>query len=216
MFVVIDGIDGSGKGTQVALIYEALKNQGKKVKIIDFPRYGESSAFFVEKYLNGDYGKELAPEKASLFYALDRFDASSELKKDLESYDYIIANRYVSASMIHQAGKIREKKEIDSFLAWLENLEYDILSIPRPDMTIFLDVAPSVSSCLIEKKEKRAYIKNDENKDIHEEDEKHLQDAYNIAHYVAEKFDWTIIDCVENGNILPKELICEKILSHIV
>ncbi|NUJ97281.1 deoxynucleoside kinase [Candidatus Gracilibacteria bacterium] len=216
MFVVIDGIDGAGKGTQVKLVAEYLEMQGKKVKIIDFPRYGEKSAFFVEKYLNGEYGNFVKPKLASLFYALDRFDASKELKEDLNQYDYIISNRYVSASMIHQSGKIVKKEEVDTYLEWLDDLEYTIFSIPRPDITLFLDVSPEISSQLIGKKEQREYIKGGENKDIHEKDENHLRDAYNMAHYVAKKFDWKIIDCVEGGNILTKEKITQKILSCIL
>lgn len=216
MFVVIDWIDWAGKWTQVKLVAEYLEMQGKKVKIIDFPRYGEKSAFFVEKYLNGEYGNFVKPKLASLFYALDRFDASKELKEDLNQYDYIISNRYVSASMIHQSWKIVKKEEVDIYLEWLDDLEYTIFSIPRPDITLFLDVSPEISSQLIGKKEQREYIKWWENKDIHEKDENHLRDAYNMAHYVAKKFDWKIIDCVEGGNILTKEKITQKILSCIL
>lgn len=215
MFIVIDGIDGAGKWTQVKLISEYLESQGKKVKIIDFPRYWENSAFFVEKYLNGGYGEFVEPKLASLFYALDRFDASKKIKEDLEKYDYIISNRYVSASMIHQSGKINNTIQVDAYLEWLEDLEYGIFAIPKPDITLFLDVSLEISAHLIGQKEQRNYITSGENKDIHEKDENHLRDAYNMAHYVAKKFDWKIIDCMENGAILSREIITQKILSHI-
>lgn len=106
MFIVIDGIDGSGKGTQTQILVEALEKQGKRVKLLDYPRYGEPSAFAVEKYLNGDYGNQVSAKQASIFYALDRFDSRFDFADDMKNYDYIISNRYVSASMIHQAGKI--------------------------------------------------------------------------------------------------------------
>ena len=111
MFIVIDWIDGSWKGTQVKLLEKKLTSMWKKVKILDYPRYWEHSAFAVEKYLNWDYGKDVSAKQASIFYALDRFDDSFKIKDDLENYDYIISNRYVSASMIHQAGKIKDKKQ---------------------------------------------------------------------------------------------------------
>ncbi|NDK08676.1 thymidylate kinase [Candidatus Gracilibacteria bacterium] len=222
MFIVLEGIDGSGKGTQIKLLKEKLELAGKKVKLIDYPRYGKKGAVFVEKYLNGKYGKDVSAKTASLFYALDRFDSSFKLKKEYKKYDYILANRYVSSNMVHQAGKIKGKdekkrlKKIDNFLDWLIELEFDILEIPIPDKVIFLDVKPLVANKLVEKKEKRAYIKGDKNKDLHEEDENHIKDAYNTAIYIAKKYDWTVIDCVKNDEILEKEIITEMILKEIL
>ncbi|MDR2640554.1 MAG: hypothetical protein LBC61_04505 [Candidatus Peribacteria bacterium] len=98
-------------------------------------------------------------KKASIFYAIDRFDDSFALKEDLKNYDYIISNRYVSANMIHQAGKIKDKKEREEFLNWLEDLEYNIFEIPRPDKVIFLNVTPETSQKLVLKKDTREYLK---------------------------------------------------------
>ena len=126
MFIVIDGIDGSGKGTQVEILRKHFEELGKKVKILDYPRYGHTSSFMVQKYLNGEYGKTLSPKLASIFYAIDRYDSSFDIKKDLENYDYIISNRYVSANMIHQTGKIENDVEAKEFLDWLYDLEYNI------------------------------------------------------------------------------------------
>jgi dTMP kinase len=94
-----------------------------------------------------------------MFYAMDRFDDSFNLRSDFDSYDYIISNRYVSANMIHQAGKIQDKKERYEFLDWLEELEYGIFNIPRPDKTIFLNVSPTMSQKLVLMKEDREYLK---------------------------------------------------------
>ncbi|MDQ7009419.1 MAG: thymidylate kinase [Candidatus Gracilibacteria bacterium] len=216
MFIVIDGIDGSGKGTQVALLEKNLLKLGKKVKILDYPRYGEKSAFAVEKYLNGEYGKEVTAKQASIFYAIDRFDDSFEIKKDLENYDYIISNRYVSANMIHQAGKILEEKEREEFLDWLYDLEYNIFKINKPDLTIFLNVSPEMSQKLVLMKEKREYLKGDKKMDIHEEDKEHLINAHTSAMSVVEKFnDWTKIDCEEKGKMKSIEEINKEILEKI-
>ncbi|MDD2907711.1 MAG: deoxynucleoside kinase [Candidatus Gracilibacteria bacterium] len=216
MFVVIDGIDGSGKGTQVKLLFENLIKLGKKVKVLDYPRYGEKSAFFVEKYLNGGYGKKVSAKQASIFYALDRFDDSFNLREDLTNYDYIISNRYVSANMIHQSGKISDKKEREEFLAWLEELEFGIFGIPKPDKTIFLNVSPIMSQKLVLKKDERAYLKDGKKMDLHEEDKNHLENAHKSALEVVEKHNWLKIDCEKDGEMRSIEEINNEILSHII
>jgi len=216
MFVVIDGIDWSGKWTQVELVKKELEKRWKTVKIIDYPRYGEDACFFVEKYLNGGFGQYVEPKTASLFYAVDRYDSSFELREDLEKYDYIIGNRYVSSSMIHQAGKIADTKELEDYLDWLYYLEYNVLNLPKPDKTLFMDVAPEVSAKLLLKKEKRDYIKNDDNLDLHEADKNHLKNAYEKAVFVADKYDdWFRIECTQNGEIKTREEITGLILDHI-
>ncbi|MDD3646489.1 MAG: deoxynucleoside kinase [Candidatus Gracilibacteria bacterium] len=217
MFVVIEGIDGSGKGTQVKLVSEKLRSLGKKVKVLDYPRYGETSAFMVEKYLNGEYGKQVDAKQASIFYAIDRFDHSIELQKDLEEYDYIISNRYVSASMIHQAGKIKDKKQREEFLNWLEDLEYNIFAIPRPDKTIFLNVSPEMSQKLVLKKQDREYLKGGKKMDLHEEDKDHLSNAHKAAIEVVKRYpDWVKIDCERNGDMKSMEEITGEILKEIM
>jgi len=217
MFVVIDWIDWSGKGTQVALLEEKLKGLWKRVKILDYPRYGEKSAFAVEKYLNWEYGKNLTAKQASIFYAIDRFDDSFNIKKDLEEYDFIISNRYVSASMIHQAGKIKNEEEREEFLDWLYDLEYNIFDINKPDLTLFLNVSPEMSQKLILKKEDRDYIKEWKKMDIHEEDKEHLVNAHSSAMKVVEKFDdWIKIDCESNWEMKTIENINNEILDKIL
>lgn len=216
MFIVIDGIDGSGKGTQVEILRKHFEELGKKVKILDYPRYGHTSSFMVQKYLNGEYGKTLSPKLASIFYAIDRYDSSFDVKKDLENYDYIISNRYVSANMIHQTGKIENDVEAKEFLDWLYDLEYNIFWIPKPDKVIFLNVTPEVSQKLVLKKAEREYLKDGKKMDLHEEDINHLQNAWEKAMKVVEMYDdWVKIDCIENGEILPIDAITQKILVEI-
>ncbi|MDD3145143.1 MAG: deoxynucleoside kinase [Candidatus Gracilibacteria bacterium] len=216
MFVVIDGLDGSGKGTQVKLLEENLKKLGKKVKVLDYPRYGEKSSFFVEKYLNGGYGKNVSAKQASIFYALDRYDDSFNLRADFETYDFIISNRYVSANMIHQTGKIVDEIERDEFLEWLEDLEFSIFNIPKPDKVIFLNVTPETSQKLVLKKSDREYLKDGKKMDLHEEDKNHLTNAYNAAIQVVKKYNWTKIDCEFEGNMRSIEEINSEILKNIL
>lgn len=217
MFIVIDWLDGSGKGTQTKLIVAELKKRGKKVLLLDYPRYGEKSAYFVEQYLNGAYGKEVSAKLASIFYALDRFDDSFNFKDSMHEYDYIISNRYVSANMMHHGGKIKNSEKRFEYIDWLYNLEFEIFWIPKPDKVLFLDVPPEVSQKLVETKEKRNYITDWSNKDLHEADEHHLTDAYAAAQeIVAHYLEWEKIECCQNGEILPIDTITQKILTHIL
>jgi len=218
MFIVIDWLDGSGKGTQTKLVVEELEKIWKKVLLLDYPRYGENSAYFVEQYLNWKYGTDVSAKKASLFYALDRLDDLYDAQNIFSDYDYIISNRYVSASMIHQAGKIKDTWERINFLDWLSELEFEICWIPKPDKVLFLDVPPEVSQRLVEKKQEREYIKDGSNKDIHEADDNHMNDAYKAAQQVVEHFSdtWESIQCCENWKILPVDTITQKILIKIL
>lgn len=216
MFVVIDGIDWSGKGTQIELVAKQLENEGKKVKILDFPRYWETSAFMVEKYLNWEYGKDISAKQASIFYAIDRFQSYHDNKDDIENYDYILSNRYVSANMIHQAGKISNQSEKEEFLSWLTDLEYNILWIPKPDKIIFLNVSPEMSQKLVLKKSEREYLKWGKKMDLHEEDQDHLINAHASAISIVEQNpDWVKIDCEKNLKMRSIEDITQDILNEI-
>lgn len=217
MFVVIDGIDGSGKGTQVKLLTEKLRQMGKKVLVLDYPRYGEKSAFMVEKYLNGEYGKNVWAKLGSLFYAVDRFEAYQELKNTWNDYDIILSNRYVSASMIHQTGKIQDQNEKQEFLDWLWDLEYNVFGIPKPDKTLFLNVSPQMSQKLVLQKEQREYLKGGKQMDLHEEDQNHLQNAHVAALMLAEQnTDWVVVDCEKNGEMLDISEITHMLLKEIL
>lgn len=216
MFVVIDWLDGSGKWTQVKLLEENLKKLWKKVKVLDYPRYWEKSAFFVEKYLNWWYGKNITAKQASIFYALDRFDDSFNLQEDFNNFDYIISNRYVSANMIHQTWKISSENERNDFLDWIYDLEFNIFGIRKPDKVIFLNVTPETSQKLVLKKDDREYLKDGKKMDLHEEDKNHLTNAYNAAMQVVKKYNWTKIDCEIDWEMRSIEEINDEILKHIL
>lgn len=215
-FIVIEGTDGSGKGTQVALLVESLKAQDVPVEVADFPQYGSFSGAFVAKYLRGEYGtaNEVGPYRGSIFYAVDRYDKSFDIRRWLGEGKIVVSNRYVSANMGHQTGKIVGKKKRDEFLAWLENLEYKIFNIPKPDLTILLYMPPEIGQKLVDQKAKREYTKG-KKRDIHEADLDHLKKASQAYLYVAKKYDWKVIKCVENGVILSREEIHKKILDLV-
>lgn len=217
-FIVIDGTDGSGKATQMELLVKNLKKAGHQVKIFDFPQYGKKSASFVEKYLNGGYGsaQEVGPYRASIFFACDRYDASFKIKKYLKEGKVIISNRYVTANMGHQGGKIKDLRERKNYFKWLYDLEYRIFRIPKPDLNIILHVDAAVAQKLVDNKKKRNYIKGKKKRDLHENDLKHLQNAEKVYLEIARTFpNFSLIKCTENNNIMTQEKISKLVLKEV-
>jgi len=215
---VIDGTDGSGKKTQVDLLMKKLQERGYKTKYVDFPQYDKISASLVQAYLNGEFGTadEVKPEVASIFFAIDRWSVSQEMKQALEQGTIILANRYVSSNKGHQAGKIKDKKKLEKFLKWLDELEYEIFAIPRPDQVILLHVPCEVGQKLVDKKGFRNYI-GGHKRDIHEKDIKHLKDAEKSYLSVAKRDNWKIIGCVDAENkLMSIEDINSKLLDFIL
>lgn len=215
LFIVIDGTDGSGKATQTKLLATKLRREGHRVKVADFPRYGERSAAMVEDYLNGKFGsaKEVGPYRASVLYAVDRYAASFQIRRWLEQGYIVISNRYVSANMGHQAGKIRDPRERRKFLDWLEDFEYGIFGIPKPDLNILLYLSPEIGQQLVDGKGRRSYTKR--KRDIHEADLQHLQQAAAAYRGVARRYHWTTIECVSQGELMSRrkihELVCKAV-----
>jgi dTMP kinase len=214
--IVISGTDGSGKGTQTDLLVQRLKDENYPVKITDFPQYGQKSAGMVEEYLNGKFGTadEVGPYRASIFYACDRYEASFRMHKWLKEGNIIVSNRYVSANMGHQAGKIQNLKERDEYLGWLENLEYNIFGIPRPDKNLLLYMPADVAQKLVDQKGHRDYV-GGHKRDIHEADLNHLQNAASAYKYVAQKYDWTTINCAKDEEPLTRETIHEMVWNEV-
>ncbi|RJQ35445.1 thymidylate kinase [Candidatus Parcubacteria bacterium] len=216
-FIVIDGTDGSGKATQVKILEERLKKEGHDVVVVDFPRYGNPSAFFVTKYLNGEYGQaeDVGAKRGSLFYALDRYDAKFQMEKDLAEGKIILANRYVSANMGHQGGKISDPDKRVEFLKWLYELEYEILGIPKPDANIILHVSAKISQELVDKKGHRDYV-GGEKRDLHEADIKHLQMAEQTYLWVTDNYpEFFLVECVKDDQIMTREEIHELIWAKV-
>lgn len=215
-FIVIDWTDGSGKWTQTRLLIDRLKKEWYQVEIADFPQYWKRSAMMVEDYLNGNFGNahEVGPYRASVLYAVDRYAASFEIREWLDQWKIVIANRYVSSNMWHQAGKIKDPVERDKFLKWLEEFEYWLFDIPRPDKNILLYMPTEIGQKLVDQKWHRDYVWG-EKRDIHEADLQHLKDAAEAYKYVAEKYDWTIIDSAPNWELQSIDEIAEKIWIEI-
>ena len=217
LFIMIEGTDGSGKDTQTDLLVERLKNENREVEKISFPQYGERSAAMVEDYLNGKFGsaEEVGPYRASIFYAVDRYAASPKISGWLKTGKIVIANRYVGSNMGHQGGKIKNKTDRQAYFDWNYQLEYKIFDIPKPDINLILHVTPEISQILVDQKEARLYL-NGKKRDIHEDDLEHLKNAENAYLQMAATFsEFIMIECVLNGQILPKKIIQQKIWDII-
>ncbi len=216
--IVIEGTDASGKQTQSELLYEFYQKENTKVIRLCFPDYESPSSALVKMYLNGDFGKtadSVDGKIASIFYAADRY-ASYKTKWEEIASDpnaVIIFDRYVTSNMIHQAVKVKDTTEKDAFLDWLYELEYGIFKLPRPDHVIFLNMPPEKAEELMKNRVNK--ITNQAEKDIHESDKDYLRACYENACYVAEKYHWTVIPCVKEGNIRSIEEIQEEIRNQV-
>ncbi len=194
-FVVLDGLDGSGKGTQSKRLCARLTAEGRRVKLISFPHYGTPGAAAVEFYLGGGLGSDPARTNAyaaSTFYAVDRYLSwRTEWGDFLREPDtVVIANRYTTANAVHQLSKL-PRGEWDAFLDWLGEFEFDRLGLPRPDLTIYLEMTPAISMRLVAHRSDETGQK----KDIHELDPHHLEASYAAAIYAAERWGWHRLPC---------------------
>lgn len=214
--IVIDGIDGSGKATQVKILKERLISKGFKVKTIDFPKYDTN--FFgslIGEFLTGKYGDfvKMNSRAVSVLYAADRFESSTEIKKWLEAGFVVIADRYATANQIHQGGKISNLKERKEFMKWLDKMEYSIFKIPRPDLVIYLDVPFEVSKARLREKsaiDKKKYLKG--GKDIVEENLRYLKDSRASAILLAkENKNWVKIECCKGKVCMNPQQVGEEV-----
>lgn len=206
-FIVIEGTDGSGKTVQFERLILALP-ESVKIGTLDFPRYNEPSSYFVQKYLKGVYGGDVGPEAASIFYAVDRFDARLQIARWFEEGRTILANRYVASSMAYQGAKLQKKSEREAFYKWLYRLEYETFQIPKPSLNIVLHVPAEIAQGLIEKRGGK--------RDIHEVDLEYQKRAEEVYLEMAALFpkDFTVIECAPNGTMLSVDEVHAKVWAE--
>lgn len=211
-FIVIDGTDGSGKATQTELLANRLRAAGLAVEIADFPQYNTKSAGLVEEYLNGKYGspEAVGPYRASIFYAADRYDASFKIRQWLDEGKIVISNRYVTANMGHQGGKIENPLERKNYFEWLDKLEYGLFNLPRPDLNIILHVPAEISQQLAIGRPKIDWT--GKTRDIHQESLEHLKKAEQSYLQIAKTFpNFVLIECTHYGQLLSREEIATMV-----
>lgn len=214
---VIEGTDGSGKQTQLNKLIERLDKDKIEYRKISFPNYDSPSSSLVKMYLSGEFGKnarDVNPYIASTFYAADRYATfQTGIKEYYENGGIVLADRYTTANMVHQAGKIKDKNERKKFLDWLLDFEFNLYGLPVPTEVFFLNMPIEKSMELMKKRENK--FTNEKEKDIHERDKEHLIDAYNAAIDLAKEYNWYEIKCVKDNQIRTIEDIHEQIYKEI-
>ncbi len=197
LLIALEGIDGSGKGTQAALLHQQLIAAGVKTALLSFPRY-QQTAFGLQigRFLNGDFGSldQVHPLLASLLFAGDRFESRELLLKALAEHEIVLCDRYVASNIAHQAAK-RTGAERRELIQWIEQLEFEIYRLPRPNLTLWLNVPVVTAQELITRKTRRDYT--DKTADLQEADGTYLQQVFNVyAELAAKQPAWQRIECV--------------------
>lgn len=204
--ICLEGIDGSGKNTQLTLLLKRLNEYESGVETLSFPQYDEPSSYFVKQYLavSQPYGDPhtITPEQASLFYALDRFEAKFKIQKWLDAGKTVVLDRYVASNAGHQGGRIESEAKREKFIKWLYDLEFKKLQVPKPDITVILSLPVEVSMQRI--------IARGRPMDNHEKDRDHLEKAKACYAWLAEKYpdEYALVECVANDGreLLPEEI----------
>ena len=203
--IVIDGIDGSGKTTQIELLTKYLSGKNIPFEIINFPRYGDNEyGKLIRRYLAGEFGQSVNPYLVAAIFAGDRLLAKPLIESWLAEGKVVLANRYVSSSKAHLSAKLPEDQR-KKFMEWIDQLEYQTNGMPKPDLNILLDVDPAVG-------QKNALSKN--TSDIHEKDLAHEEKAAKIYFELSRSEEnWVVVNCMQNDKMSPKEEIHREILK---
>ena len=213
--IVIEGTDGSGKSTQFRMMSQRLEKENVSFRHIVFPRYQEESSALIRMYLGGQFGSKPADVNAyaaSSFYAVDRY---ASYKMDwgqwYEEGGLVLSDRYTTSNAVHQTSKEPEDKQA-AFLHWLYDFEYDKLKLPRPDLTIYLDVPTDFTEKMLRSRE----ASTNTTADIHEQDMTYLATCRETGRKAAQYYGWTVIQCVKDGVMRSIEDIHEEIYAHVL
>lgn len=210
--VVLEGLDGSGKSTQTAMLRKSLEQQGIPARQVKLPDYDSPSSSLVKMYLNGSFGTDPAcvnAYAASSFYAVDRYaNFHTKWESEYEQGTLILADRYTTSNASYQMTKL-DASEWDSYLSWLTDFEYNKLGLPEPSLVIFLDMPIAVSQSLLEKR----YDGDAGQKDVHERNTRYLNACRKAALYAADKWGWKIIPCAADGKARPADDVAADVLA---
>ena len=205
--IVIEGMDGSGKTTQIDLLMKRFDEEKKGAVVLDFPNYSTPTGKIVRRYLDGEFGpaNDIPAKVASIFYAEDRFASKKFIHEELDKGNITILDRYVESSMGHQGGKIRDRAEREDYVKWLEDLEYGNFSLPRPDAVVFLHMPQVVSRELMLNRETKPEFHPGKTSvdglDGHESSKEHMTNAEESYLHLAELFGWITIRCAPDGTM---------------
>lgn len=211
--IVLEGLDGSGKSTQLPLLEGELRRRGP-VRTVSFPDYSSPSSALVKMYLGGEFGDkpgDVNAYAAGAFYAVDRYASfKKDWQRDYESGVTILAGRYTTSNMIYQMEKL-PRSQWEGYISWAEDFEYERLGLPRPQRVIFLDMPLDAAQKLLSKR----YGGRNEKKDLHERDLRYLESCAQCARFAAEKLGWRAIGCARGAKPLSIEEIHRRVVSAL-
>jgi dTMP kinase len=197
-FIAIEGIDGSGKRTQIELLSRALDERGVRYACFSFPRYDSSFGHLAASYLNGEFGPldKVDPHFSALLFAGDRFESKGELEAALAKGKVVLADRYIASNLAHQTARVGPQRR-EEFSSWLKRLEYGIYGLPAEDLVIYLRLPTVKAQELIGRKGTRRYTKL--TRDLQEADAKHLEQASLVYDRLATEANWRTVECCEGA-----------------
>jgi dTMP kinase len=192
--IAIEGIDGSGKRTQVELLAKALAAREFQTYLTGFPQYDSWFGKMVGQFLNGEFGRldEVDPHFTAMLYAGDRFEAKTTIQEALSSGKIVLADRYIASNLAHQTARISPEERAE-FIQWTEHLEYEIYELPVEDLVLYLRVPAAEAQKLIERKSERAYTSAKQ--DLQEASIHHLEDAAKIYDRLSKRASWVSVEC---------------------
>jgi dTMP kinase len=212
--IVIEGTDGSGKSTQFKLLTSRLESENRAFQKLVFPQYAEPSSALIRMYLGGEFGtkpSDVNAYAASAFYAVDRYASYKKVWGQwYEDGGLIVSDRYTTSNAVHQASKEQGQARKD-FLKWLYEFEYDQLGLPRPDLTIYLDVPTDFTEKMLRGREQATNTKAD----IHEKDTQYLATCRECGRDAAAFYGWKVIQCVRDGAMRSVEDIHNEIYAAV-
>jgi len=215
--IVIEGTDSSGKETQTAMLFERLSEKISNIRKISFPNYESPACSPVKMYLAGEFGtdaEKVNPYPASTMYAIDRYASyKTDWGKFYNDGGILITDRYTTSNMVHQASKIDNSQEKDMYLSWLEDLEYNKMGIPRPDLVIFLNMPTETAQKLMA--ERKNKITGEDKKDIHEKNVEYLKKSHKNACEISKKYSWKEIKCLEDDRLKTIEEISNEVFELV-
>jgi dTMP kinase len=195
-FIVLEGIDGSGKRTQMEMLARALVAKKIESTRVSFPRYEGFFGKMVAQFLNGEFGPldGVDPHFSALLYAGDRLESKPELEAALAEGRTVLADRYIGSNLAHQGARATPRKRAE-FLKWLKQLEYEVYGLPKEDIVVYLHVPPREAHRLVGKKAARAYTKR--RRDLQEANLAHLEAASEVYDELSRQPNWVRIECAD-------------------
>ena len=215
--IAIEGIDGSGKRTQVELLTAALRERGHSVFATGFPQYDSWFGKMVGQFLNGELGplESVDPHFSALLYAGDRYEAKGKLEAALNNGQIVLVDRYIGSNLAHQTARVDAAKRA-AFQEWIEHLEYGIYGMPKEDLVLYLRVPAVEAQKLVAMKSARSYTSAQ--KDLLEASLRHLEDAARMYEALSKRPNWNTIECFDSkrNQMREAEKIAQEILGTVL